>query len=75
MRLLIITQDAPMYLPAFLDRFLRLIGRDGHEVWGAVLLSPLHRHGLPVEVASRLRFYGCRDFVRMSGLILAGAAL
>ena len=38
MKIVIITQDAPMYLPEFLDRFLGLLG--DHEVDSVVVSSP-----------------------------------
>ncbi len=75
MKLVLITQDAPLYLPEFLDRFAARIGSTGHEIAAVVLCSPCGSRGMAKEIQSRLAYYGPVDFARISLQIAREQAL
>ena len=55
MKILLITQDAPLYLAGFLDRLLPAISAAGHEV-ALTRLSPRFRRTWTAEIRDRLAF-------------------
>lgn len=71
MKIIIITQNAPIYLPGFLDDLIRLLSAGGHKLAGIVVLSPYSKNSPAAEIFRRLNYYGLRDFLRMS-LYVAG---
>lgn len=77
MKLLVITQNAPLYLPWFLDRFIEGARAAGHEV-RLTRLSPLFRKTWGEEIRSRLACYGITGFAHLAARALwhkAAAAL
>jgi folate-dependent phosphoribosylglycinamide formyltransferase PurN len=74
MKLVLVTQDAPVYLHTFLEGFLDGLGNTDHEVVGIVVFSAFVERGPVAEVVFRLRYYGLTDFVRM-GLLIVGNRL
>lgn len=70
MNVLIITQDAPIYLPWFLDRFVAGARAGGHRIF-LTRLSGLHKDGVLAETARRFFYYGPADFCRMLFAIAA----
>jgi len=69
MKIMIITQNAPLYLPLFMDDFLNLISNTKHKIKGVVVLSSLFKKSFLKEVYDRYKFYGLIDFFKMSFLI------
>lgn len=65
MKLVLVTQRAPMYLPAFLDELITRLIASGHAVEGMVALAPTFKNSFLQEIRSRLAYYGPVDFVRM----------
>ncbi len=74
MRIVVVTQDAPLYLPEFLDRYLTALGPDRAWVRGVVVQSPHHGRTPWREARVRLAFYGPRDFLRLLWRVLAAKA-
>ncbi len=70
MKILIATQNAPLYLPEFLDRLLPALQAAGHEVVVAARAARF-RKSWWAEAVERLRFYGGWNFVRVVARILA----
>lgn len=63
LRIVVVTQDDPYYVPAFFHRFFERIEEEPLEVVGAVLLRPLGRS--PLALARRMwGFYGPIGFLR-----------
>lgn len=69
MKLVVVTQDAPIYLPAFLDRAFASLTARGHRVEGVVALRPTFKNTWAQEIRSRLAYYGAVDFLRMAAYI------
>ena len=69
MNILLITQNAPLYLPWFLDQFVARARADGHTVL-LTRLSPAHGRSLWREASRRLAFYGPRAFLIATGRIV-----
>lgn len=65
MKIIIVTQDAPMYLASFLDNFFSLIVGTNHSVENIVILSPLFENSLLKEMRKRYYYYGFVDFIKM----------
>ena len=65
MKFVLVTQNAPIYLPIFLDRFFTLMRETDHRCLGIVVLSA-SPHGFFREVTYRWSLYGPVDFLRMS---------
>ncbi|HPM75807.1 MAG TPA: formyltransferase family protein [bacterium] len=73
MRIVLITQDAPIYLHEFLFRFFRRLQTTHHQIVGVVVESSLTKPFFS-EVFYRLRLYGPWDFLR-TGLMILGNKL
>jgi methionyl-tRNA formyltransferase len=71
MKLVIVTQSAPMYLPAFLDELLTRLALSGHQIEGIVALAPTFKNTFWQEARSRLAYYGVVDFIRMTAHVAA----
>lgn len=69
MRIVIVTQEAPVYLPEFVERFLGLLAETDHRVVSVVRFSALFSNTPQEELIQRLNYYGGRDFLRMALLI------
>jgi len=69
MKIAIITQDAPIYLPQFLDKFIDLVKKK-HTIDSIVVLSPLFKKTLFSEIKERYNYYGPVDFLKMFFYIL-----
>lgn len=69
MKVLIVTQNAPVYLAKFLDDFLARLKAAGHDVAGVAGLSPIFKKSIVAEMKERLAYYGPIDFARMTGMI------
>lgn len=69
MRLVLVTQNAPLYLGVFLGRLFALLAESPHDVVGVVAFRPTFNNTLLQEVRQRLAYYGPSDFVRMAGHI------
>jgi methionyl-tRNA formyltransferase len=70
MKILIVTQNAPVYLAPFLDDLLTRLKGAGHTVSGVVALSPVFKKSLMAEVKERFAYYGPIDFLRMTAFIV-----
>lgn len=65
LRLHIITEEDPFYLPVFFREFFAYLPRDGFVITGVDITPPLNRK-TSMGLARRLYdFYGPRDFVRL----------
>lgn len=69
-RVVVVTQDEPVYAPHYVARILDGL-RDRHEVVGVVTLPPAGKRGWGALVRQRLDMYGPVDFVRASALFAA----
>lgn len=69
MKIVIVTQDAPMYMAEFLDRFLDGLSTTAHRVEGIVVCSPFFQKSRCQEIKERYHFYGPLDFLRLAGHI------
>lgn len=65
MKIVIITQDAPMYLASFLDDFFTLVKQANHFIEGILVLSPVFKKNFYEEFKSRYEYYGLIDFLRL----------
>lgn len=70
MKIVIISQRAPLYLPYFLDRVCGRIKEEGIELSALVLMSPYTKNNLWLELKQRIGFYGFSSFIKLSCLIL-----
>ena len=75
MRLVLVTQNAPVYLGTFVDATAARLIEAGHEIVGIVAFSPTFKKTVWQSVRQRLAFYGPVDFTRMSTLIAWNQAL
>jgi len=68
MKIVIVTQNAPMYLAEFLDNFISSLAARGQgiELTALVAFTPYARDDFFGEIASRYGYYGLRDFLIMS---------
>lgn len=73
MKILVITQDAPLYVSWFLDQFIGRAVAEGHRVY-LTRLSPAAGGSLLREAKRRLAFYGPRAFATAAWRILLGRA-
>ncbi len=73
MRLLVITQDEPLYAPRYLALLLSRLGSD-HRVAGVTALSPAGGRGWGALIRQRLAMYGPVDFGRAGVRFVAAAA-
>ena len=65
MKIVLITQNAPMYLATFLDIFLFRINKTKHAVENIVVLSPTSGTSVLKELSRRYNYYGFIDFIKM----------
>lgn len=66
MRVVLVTQRAPVYLGEFMERFLRECDRiSGLEVVSCFVYPPLFKSSLFEELRSRHAAYGTKDFVKL----------
>jgi len=65
MRVLIVTQDEPVYIPVYLEKILK---ESSHSVVGITALSPAGKKGWVSLARQRLDVYGPIDFVRAVSL-------
>jgi methionyl-tRNA formyltransferase len=72
---IIVTQDAPMYLPAFLDDFLARLDGTRHTVRHVIVFPPYGKGGPLSELRARLEHYGPLAFAIMAGHVAAGKLL
>lgn len=75
MKIILVTQDAPMYLPQFLDGFLKLMSMSHHKVDRIVVLSPLFNKNVIQEMEDRYSYYGFFDFLNMSARVFKNKLL
>lgn len=75
MKVMIVTQNAPVYLARFMDDFLTRLKEGGHEVAGVAGLSPIFKKSVVAEMKERLAYYGPLDFLRLSAMIFWNKAL
>ena len=69
MNIVIVTQNAPMYLSSFLDGFFVLLFKTNHFIKSIVVTSPLFGNTLLQEIKERYSYYGFIDFLKMVFLI------
>lgn len=65
MKIVIVTQKAPMYLAPFLDDFLGKIGKTSHVIKSIVVFSPYFKNSSLQEIKKRYNYYGSIDFIKM----------
>jgi methionyl-tRNA formyltransferase len=70
MRIVILTQDAPVYLASFLDDLFTRLAQTEHEVEAVVSLPPFFKKSRLAEVRERYQYYGSTAFAQMMGYIL-----
>ncbi|MBF0198398.1 MAG: hypothetical protein HQL32_11835 [Planctomycetes bacterium] len=70
MKLVLLTQDAPLYLGQFLNDLLQELKTLPIEVEGVVVLSPIFKKSTFAELKARYKLYGLRDFALMLGHII-----
>jgi len=75
MNILIVTQNSPMYLAAFLDDFFDRLKETKHRVGAIVVFSPFFKPSVFTEVKERYRYYGFKDFLEMTCRIFGNAVL
>lgn len=66
MKIIVVTQNAPLYVSSFLDDFFALINKSQHSIEGVVVLSPLFKNSIFKEVKDRYNYYGCVDFCKFA---------
>ncbi len=70
MRIVLIIQKAPLYLPQFLDDFLQKISNTDYVIHDIVTLPPIFFKGKRSELAARYNFYGLNNFLRAIAKII-----
>jgi len=70
MKVVIISQRAPLYLPYFLDCVCANLKNTGIKIEALVFMSPYTKANLFLELKKRIEFYGFISFVKLSVLIL-----
>lgn len=68
-RIIIVTQNAYLYIPIFMDRFCARLSKTEHKIIGIVTFPPYHRSNFWGEILFRYQLYGTIDFFRMSCMI------
>ena len=64
MKIVVVTQDAPMYLSSLLDGFVARISATEHEIKAIIAFSPLFGNDIGKEIKDRYLYYGSFDFVK-----------
>lgn len=75
MKIIIVTQNAPMYLSSFLNDLCFKISQSEHRINGILSLSPLSNNNVSHEFMRRFNYYGPIDFIFMSYHILKNILL
>ena len=75
LKIILATQDVPMYLASLLDDFLDMLSKSGHVVEGIVVSSPYTKNSVIREIRYRYELYGLVDFLRMSFRVLKNRSL
>jgi len=75
LRLHIITEEDPFYLPVFFREFLTELPRERFEVLGIDITPPLNQPTRRALARKLYRFYGGPDFVRLFGRYAVAKAL
>ena len=69
MKILIVTQNAPLYLPAFLESFIK-IWKENNEGSVEIFIKPhTDQNSLYKEVVYRYKIYGTKAFLKISSKI------
>jgi methionyl-tRNA formyltransferase len=72
LKIIIVTQNAPVYLAEFLDNFLQKInGQSSYKISGVVLLKPFFKESILLDILDRFRLYGMKDFLKMLFIIVS----
>ncbi len=69
MKIIIITQNAPLYLSQFLESFLKKLKELNHDLHGIIMFSPVSRKGILDEIRKRYNYYGLFSFLKMTMFI------
>ena len=69
MKIVVVTQNAPLYLPHFLDKFFETLEQTNHVLTDIVVLGSTFNKTLFQEVVERYYFYGPAGFSRAIALI------
>ena len=76
MKVLIVTQRAPIYLGYFLHQLLQDLSQtEDVEVQGVVAFSPIFKKTKFEEIRARLNLYGTWDFLKLATTMVAGKFL
>jgi methionyl-tRNA formyltransferase len=75
LRLHVITEEDPFYLPVFFREFLSALPSDRFELLGIDVTPPLNQPSRRALAAKLYRFYGGLDFIRLLGRYAAAKAL
>ena len=75
LRLHVITEEDPFYLPVFFREFLDALPPDRFELLGIDITPPLNQSSRRALAEKLYRFYGGRDFARLLGRYAVAKAL
>ena len=67
LRVHIITEEDPFYLPVFFCEFLGKVPRDRIDILGIDITPPLNQPTRQALARKLYRFYGALDFARLAG--------
>ncbi len=70
MKIFIITQSVPIYIPEFLDNFIEILNESSFIIAGIICLSPFHKKNFIKELKNRFNYYGLIAFIKMVIYIL-----
>ncbi len=65
MKILVITQNSPLYLASAQDRFFEKMLNSEHELVNVVIFPPYSK-STGSEIINRLKYYGIIDFIKMA---------
>ena len=65
MKIIIVTQNAPIYLAQFLNELFKKIINNSHTVKSVVVFPPYFRKSILGEIKERYDYYGFIDFIKM----------
>ncbi len=71
MRIVVITQNAPLYIATFLDDFFAGLSNTSHKIVSIVVLSSTYKSTILNELVKRFRYYGPIQFVKAVVRILS----
>jgi len=69
MKILIVTQNAPLYLPAFLESFIKIWKENNEGSVEIFIKPPYGQNSLYKEVVYRYKIYGTKAFLKISSKI------